>query len=84
MGKLVLRKTILRNMIDRVWAALELEIVLGEIERGFLTIIVFQFILAAGGTRSVCLCGFRGASAPTAMCLYGNQATKPSCSTLQN
>jgi hypothetical protein len=23
MGKLVLRKTILRNMIDRVWAALE-------------------------------------------------------------
>jgi hypothetical protein len=29
MGKLVLRKTILRNMIDRVWAALQL---LGEAE----------------------------------------------------
>jgi hypothetical protein len=26
MGKLVLRKTILRNMIDRVWATLDLKI----------------------------------------------------------
>jgi hypothetical protein len=55
MGKLVLRKTILRNMIDRVWAALELETKFQhQCKRAGKIMVLHVLILSFFNTYEVC------------------------------